>query len=74
MIPISYNIRSLKARKASTIASAFGIAMVVAVIAGTNMLIDGLERTLAATGDPANAIVLRKGADGELSSSIDEES
>jgi putative ABC transport system permease protein len=73
MIPLSYNIRSLKARKASTIATAFGVAMVVAVIAGTAMLINGLNRTLAATGSPDNAIVLRKGADGELSSSIDEE-
>ncbi len=73
MIPISYNIRSLKARKATTVATALGIAMVVAVIAGTAMLIDGLERTLSATGRPENAIVFRKGSDGELSSSIDEE-
>src|SRR3970282_971698 len=73
MIPISYNIRSLKARKATTIATALGVALVVAVIAATAMLIDGLERTLSATGDPDNAIVLRKGSDGELSSSIDEE-
>lgn len=73
MIPISYNIRSLKARKTTTVATALGIALVVAVIAGTSMLIDGLNRTLSATGDPDNAIVLRKGSDGELSSSIDEE-
>jgi len=73
VIPISYNLRSLKARKATTIATALGIGLVVFVIAATAMLVAGLEQTLSATGDPSNAIVLRKGSDGELSSSIDEE-
>ena len=73
MIPVSYNIRSLIARRATTVATALGIGLVVFVFAGSAMLTKGLDNILSSTGSDTNAIVLRKGADAELSSTIDKE-
>jgi putative ABC transport system permease protein len=71
MIPISYNVRSLLVRKTTTFATAGGIALVVFVMAAGMMLRAGVTKTLVAGGRPDNAIVLRKGAGNELSSSIE---
>lgn len=70
LIPLSYSIRSLLVRKATTAATAFGIALVVFVLASSLMLSRGIEQTLMSTGQPDRAIVLRKGADTELASNI----
>lgn len=72
MIPVIYNLRSLKVRKASTIASAFGIALVVFVLASSMMLTNGVKKTLGRAGSSDQAIVLRRGSDAELSSSMDD--
>lgn len=74
MIPIKYNVRSLAVRKATTIATAGGIALVVFVLASSLMLSAGIKKTLGASGKPDNAIVLRMGSDAELGSVIDESS
>jgi putative ABC transport system permease protein len=71
MIPISYNVRSLLVRKTTTIATAGGIALVVFVMAAGLMLSAGVKKTLVAGGRADNAIVIRKGSDNELSSSIE---
>lgn len=71
MIPLRYNVRSLWVRKTTTIATVFGIALVVFVLAAAFMLAEGIQRTLGAAGSPDRAIVLRKGSDAELSSSIE---
>ncbi len=71
MIPISYNVRSLLVRKTTTLATAGGIALVVFVLAAAFMLSAGVSKTLVAGGRPDNAIVTRKGADNEMSSSIE---
>ena len=71
MIPISYNIRSLAVRKATTAASALGIALVVFVLASSQMLSDGIRKTMALSGSEDKAFILRKGADSEMSSGID---
>lgn len=71
MIPISYNIRSLAVRKATTIATATGIALVVAVLASSQMLSNGIRNTLGKAGEPGRAIVLRKGADTEMASNLE---
>jgi putative ABC transport system permease protein len=71
MIPISYNVRSLFGRKTTSIATALGIGLVVFVLGSVLMLGNGLDKTLRATGRRDNATVLRKGSDGELSSTID---
>ena len=71
MIPISYNVRSLFVRKTTTIATAVGIGLVVFVLASALMLSSGITKTLVTAGRPDQAIVLRKGSDTELASSID---
>jgi len=74
MIPIRYNVRSLIVRKATTIATAIGIALVVFVLASALMLAAGIKKTLGAGGRADTAIVLRMGSDGELGSTIEESS
>ena len=74
MIPISYNVRSLMVRKTTTFATAGGIALVVFVLAAALMLSQGVSKTLVAGGRVDNAIVTRKGADNEMSSSIESKS
>ncbi len=73
MVPIAYNFRNLVVRKATTIATAGGLALVVFVFASASMLGEGIRRTLGRSAQPDVAVILRKGADAELSSSIDEE-
>ena len=71
MVPIIYNLRSLRVRKTTTLVTALGIGLVVFVLASALMLSAGIERTMAVGGSPDVAIVLRKGSDGELASQID---
>jgi putative ABC transport system permease protein len=71
-VPFQYNARSLLVRKATTLATALGIALVVFVFAGALMLGD-VSRVLATAGRPDTVIVLRKGSDAELSSAIGNE-
>ncbi|MBI5119162.1 ABC transporter permease [Candidatus Poribacteria bacterium] len=69
-IPIIYNWRSILARPLTTILTVLGIALVVFVFAAVLMLANGLKKTLVGTGEETNAIVLRKGADSEISSIV----
>ncbi|MBN1610690.1 MAG: ABC transporter permease [Polyangiaceae bacterium] len=71
-VPLSYNVRSVFVRKATTIATTMGIALVVFVLASSLMLSHGIRKTLVSTGTDDRAIVLRKGSDNELSSTIDD--
>lgn len=71
MIPVTYNVRSLFVRKTTTIATAVGIGLVVFVLASALMLSAGITKTLVTAGRPDQAIVLRKGSDTELASSIE---
>lgn len=71
LIPLSYSFRSLFVRKATTIATAFGIGLVVFVLAAALMLSRGIRETLVSSGQADRAIVLRQGADNELSSGFD---
>lgn len=72
MIPIKYNVRNLVVRKRTTAAAALGLALVVFVFACALMLANGIERTLGRAASPDVAIVLRKGSDNELTSSIED--
>ena len=74
MIPIRYNLRSLSVRKATTLATAGGIALVVFVLASSLMLSAGIKKTLGSSGRPDDAIVLRMGSDAELGSVVEESS
>ncbi len=69
-IPISYNIRNLIARRTTTIMTALGIALTVAVLLSVFALVEGLRTSLASTGDPLNLMVTRKGSTAELNSSM----
>ena len=72
MIPISYNVRSIFVRKSTSAATALGIGLVVFVLAASEMLANGLTKTLGRSGRRDYALVMRKGADAELSSGIDQ--
>ncbi len=74
MVPFRYNVRSLAVRKATTVATAAGIALVVFVLASSLMLAAGIKKTLGTAGRPENAIVLRMGSDAELGSVVEESS
>ncbi|MFL5471279.1 MAG: ABC transporter permease, partial [Gemmatimonadales bacterium] len=70
-IPLEYNARSLLLRPVSTLLTALGIALVVAVFIGMLALANGFRAALVKTGSPQNVMILRRGADSELSSGID---
>jgi putative ABC transport system permease protein len=67
---ISYNLRSILARKATAAMTLMGIAMVVAVFVMTLAIAQGFRATLVSSGSPQNAIVLRKGATAETVSAV----
>ena len=71
MIPVSYNVRSLTVRRATTLATGLGIALVVFVLDESQMLARGIERTRGLSGSVDKVIVMRKGADAEMSSAIE---
>lgn len=72
MIPLRYNLRSLAVRKTSTGATVLGIALVVFVLAAALMLSAGVQKTMANSGQPDVAIVLRRGSDNEMGSVVDD--
>jgi putative ABC transport system permease protein len=72
-VPLTYSLRSLWQRKATTIASFFVLALVVFVLTAVLMLAFGIRHTLESTGDPSNAKVLRANALVESTSWITEE-
>lgn len=72
MIPLRYNLRSLLVRKTMTLLTAVGVAFGVWVLASALMLSRGVVKTLASSGRPDTAIVLRKGSDAELGSAIED--
>jgi len=69
-IPLIYNVRSLLRRPVSSVTTAVGVALVVAVFISMLALANGFRMALVRTGSPENVLVLRKGADSELSSGI----
>jgi putative ABC transport system permease protein len=72
-IPISYNIRNLMRRRTTTIMTALGIALTVAVLLSVSAMVEGLRTSLRSTGHPLNILVTRKGSNAELNSSITQE-
>lgn len=70
-IPIAYTWRSLWARRMTTALTLGGISLVVFVFAAVLMLANGLQKALVETGSDDNAVILRKGSNGELVSQVD---
>lgn len=69
-IPVSYNIRNLIVRKTTTVMTALGIAMTVAVLLAVLALTVGLRTAFEASGNPLQVLVLRKGGNAELTSVV----
>ena len=69
-IPLIYNVRSVIQRPMSTALTALGIGLVVAVFVAMLALANGFAVALTGTGSKDNVVVLRRGADTELSSGI----
>ena len=61
-----FNLLTLRERRGSVAAAMVGIAGVVAVLVGMLSIAQGIERTMAVTGSPDTAIILRAGSDTEL--------
>ncbi|HNY41003.1 MAG TPA: ABC transporter permease [Bryobacteraceae bacterium] len=73
-IPLSYNLRNLAVRRTTTIMTAFGIGLTVAVLAASMSLTAGLREAFRSTGHPLQLILMRKGSGAELSSQVSRES
>jgi putative ABC transport system permease protein len=73
-IPLAYNLRNLVVRRTTTLMTAAGIALTVAVLVSSLALVNGLRATFANTGNPLQILVLRKGSNAELGSSVSRES
>jgi putative ABC transport system permease protein len=73
-IPLTYNFRNLVVRKTTTLMTVAGIALTVAVLVSSLALVNGLRATFANTGNPLQILVLRKGGNSELGSSVSRES
>jgi putative ABC transport system permease protein len=69
-IPVTYNLRNLVVRKTTTLMTALGIALTVAVLLAMMALLTGLRATLSSSGDPLQIIVMRKGSESELVSNF----
>ena len=65
---LDFNLRSLPQRKGAAAAAMFGIAGVVAVFVGVLSIGQGFNKAMTSTGSPETALVLRSGADSEMTS------
>ncbi len=68
-----FNVRSLPERKGASIASAIGIAGVVAVLVGVLSISEGFKAAMKVSGPDDVVIVLRSGADSEMTSGLGRE-
>jgi len=65
-----FGVSSIPQRRGSVAAAVFGIAGVVAVLVGLLSMAAGFRHTMAASSSPDSAIVLRSGANDEMSSGL----
>lgn len=72
-IPLTYNLRNLVVRKTTTIMTALGIALTVAVLLSVLALVNGLRTAFRSSGNPLQILVLRRSANAELSSGMTRE-
>jgi putative ABC transport system permease protein len=73
MAVTSFNLRSIPERKGAVLAAAVGIAGVVAVFVGVLSIAAGFRAAMTVTGADDLAIVLRSGADSEMTSGLSRE-
>lgn len=68
MIPIAYNLSSLRERWAGSVVAILGVAGTVAIFIATLALANGFRAMLVSSGSPGNAVVRRAGANAEMDS------
>src|SRR2546422_10874004 len=68
-----FNLRTLPERKGAAMAAAVGIAGVVAVFVGVLSIAAGFRAAMAVSGSDDIAVVLRSGADTEMTSGLSRE-
>jgi len=66
-----FNLRSIPERMAAALTAAIGIAGVVGVLVGVLAIAAGFRQAMTVSGSPDVAIVLRTGADSEMTSGLD---
>jgi len=66
----SMYLRTIPQRLGASLTAAVGVAGVVGVMVSVLSIAEGFETTLARTGSPDNATVMRSGADSEMSSAL----
>jgi putative ABC transport system permease protein len=66
----SFNLLTIPERKGAAVAAAVGIAGVVAVLVGVLAIAEGFRRAMIVSGQPDVAVVLRSGADSEMTSGL----
>jgi|RhiMetdeSRZDD1v2_1073273.scaffolds.fasta_scaffold204027_2 putative ABC transport system permease protein len=69
-IPLTYNLRNLTVRKTTTLMTAIGIALTVAVLVADLALVEGLSAAFKSSANPLQVVVMRKGSNAELTSLI----
>ena len=72
-VPLHYNLRNLIERKGTTLMTAVGIGLTVAVLITSVAMTNGMNAVFSGTGHPRQVVILRKGTDAELNSQIKEE-
>ncbi|MBY0506166.1 MAG: ABC transporter permease [Bryobacteraceae bacterium] len=72
-LPFSYNLRNLWVRRGTTLMTALGIGLTVAVLLSILALVGGLRNAFASTGVAGNVLVMRQSAESELSSNFTRE-
>ncbi len=70
MVPLKYNLRSLRARKVGSLMTIFGVGMVVWASVFAFGLYAGLEHTFNSSVNPLDVIVLRQGSTSETASAV----
>lgn len=68
-----FNLRTIPERKGSAVAAAVGIAGVVAVLTGVLSIAEGFRAAMTVKGPKDVVIVLRSGADSEMTSGLSRE-
>src|ERR1041384_7035024 len=68
-----FSVLSIPQRLGSVAAAVFGTVGVVGVLVGVLSMAAGFKRTMAASSSPDSAIVLRSGANDEMSSGLQQD-
>ncbi len=67
-LPLVYNVRNVMQRPVSTLTTAVGIGLTIAVLLAALALAEGFRSTVRSAGSPDHALVLSSGADSEVMS------